>query len=102
MFSPWGVFWCYQSIVYSFNEIRMHTGDPEDRVLHGASWYSEFAASGRAGFWRRFVRTGRGAWERYRPRPGSRLDPVRDAFSVLRLGAVRAPLPSLVARWLPR
>jgi hypothetical protein len=39
-FSPWGVFWCYQSIVYSFNEIRMHTGDAEDAELAvGRSWF---------------------------------------------------------------
>lgn len=39
-FSPWGVFWCYQSIVYAFNEVRMHTGDPEDRALvGGSSWF---------------------------------------------------------------
>lgn len=42
-FSPWGVFWCYQSIVYAFNEVRMHTGDAEDRALAaGPSWFHEF------------------------------------------------------------
>lgn len=41
-FSPWGVFWCYQSIVYSFNEIRMHTGEDVDRaLLEGRSWFRE-------------------------------------------------------------
>lgn len=39
-FSPWGVFWCYQSIVYAFNEIRMHTGDAADAALvAGPSWF---------------------------------------------------------------
>ena len=41
-FSPWGVFWCYQSIVYAFNEIRMHTGDAADAALvAGRSWFHE-------------------------------------------------------------
>lgn len=47
-FSPWGVFWCYQSIVYAFNEVRMHTGDAEDRALAaGPSWFHAFGRGGR-------------------------------------------------------
>jgi hypothetical protein len=41
-FSPWGVFWCYQSIVYAFNEVRVHTGDAEDCALAaGPTWFHE-------------------------------------------------------------
>ena len=46
-FSPWGVFWCYQSIVYAFNEIRMHTGDAADAPLvAGRSWFHRFQPTG--------------------------------------------------------
>ncbi len=46
--SPWGIFWCYQSIVYSFNEIRMHTGDAADSALRdGRTWFAELGVSNR-------------------------------------------------------
>lgn len=39
-FSPWGIFWCYQSIVYSFNEVRFLSELPEDRDFKSGSWFA--------------------------------------------------------------
>jgi hypothetical protein len=39
--SPWGVVWCYLSIVYCFNEVPLAAGDPEASYLQG-SWIRVF------------------------------------------------------------
>lgn len=96
--SPWGIFWCYQSIVYSFNEIRMHSEDEEDRELQSShSWYKVF---GGPDFWARYEREERRFFESYRPRSAGDVLTGEPSFDVFRLGSIRAPLPHGIARWL--
>jgi hypothetical protein len=38
VFAPWGVIWCYLTIVYAFNEIPLAAGDREAADLEG-SWF---------------------------------------------------------------
>ena len=44
--APWTVFWCYQSIVYCFNEVRLLTDHPLDRAVQDSdSWFARLAAA---------------------------------------------------------
>lgn len=96
--TPWGIFWCYQSIVYSFNEIRMHTDDAQDFVLQQTrSWFQVLGASE---FWQRYDRERTGLFESYSPRTSDVVLTGEPAFHVVRLGGIRAPLPNGVVRWL--
>jgi hypothetical protein len=41
-FSPWGVVWCYLSIVYCFNEVPLAAGDQEEATYLNDSWIRTF------------------------------------------------------------
>jgi len=41
IFAPWGVVWCYLSIVYAFNEVPLAAGGPDSAALE-RSWFAAF------------------------------------------------------------
>ncbi len=95
------MFWCYLAIIYSFNEVRLHTGHPADAALCDAdSWFSACREQGAHGaeFWNHFETRASRFGEIYRPIGDE--SSALEAFHVLRLGEVRAPLPRKVERWL--
>ena len=48
VFAPWGVVWCYLTIVYAFNEAPVAAGDREAADL-GRSWFVTLRAGGEKG-----------------------------------------------------
>lgn len=83
-FSPWGVAWCYLGITYLFNEVPHPVGGTEPG---GA--FDEF----RHRYWRGFRAVPRGPLlVRYEPLPGIPSRWPRSPFTVIRLGAIEAPV----------
>lgn len=88
-FSPWGVFWCYLSIIFSFNEVPLNsTGHEPANVL----WRSVFAGF-RSHFRDDFEIVSRSLFiERWERRiPPKEQDGVAQ-FIALRVGPLRVPI----------
>jgi len=85
--APWGIVWCYLSIIFIFNSLL----DGDSKVCGPGSWYGRL----RGGDAIRIVETG----SRHFVRCVNCPDDSGRTPILLELGALLVPLPDFLARW---